>query len=343
MSVRITNPRRQFAQPPVLRAKLPAPSALQALEFSASDGDPPAATLSRARIYRIPPRKTNSRVERLAALGPATPPDHELLARRLARHPLDVLFDDALGRANLLAHDFLLHHHLLVPHAAALPAYFAFVAAVMVKQAPQRRQPFQAEGYFLDFINRLLNLLHVRHQRARMRNAVVEPLLLWLGIPRWRRPFGPGNAAQRYCQHPPDQLCKSHASSPWTNRLSPLTCLELKILRKPHPPAVNPAAAGGKIGRLADVAVGGDVVELPLGVWIEKPIQSAGQIVQNAAVDSLVVEIQVVVAGPDLPGPDTKQAPAVAGHPEKVLKRNDAIKRHAQKVVVVVLTCQEIQ
>src|SRR5438105_13831331 len=85
-----------------------------------------------------PPRRSGDQ-----GLVPAAVNEALLLASRLAnlaRHALNVFFSHAFADANLFADDFLLHQHLLVPRALAVGAYFAVVAAVMVKQAPQRWQ-----------------------------------------------------------------------------------------------------------------------------------------------------------------------------------------------------------
>ena len=72
-------------------------------------------------------------------------------------------------RANLLAHDFLLHQHLLISRAIALGTVVA--AQPCDEKAEQRRQLCRQNGTSLHFIDRLLDLLHLRHQPAAVRDA----------------------------------------------------------------------------------------------------------------------------------------------------------------------------
>jgi hypothetical protein len=68
---------------------------------------------------------------------------------------------------------------------------------------------------------------------------------------------------------------------------------------------VNDAAAGGSPGDFGDVAIGGAEVELPLDVWIPKPVQSDDVVVEDTTVQAAIVEIEMVVAESDLPGTDS--------------------------------------
>jgi hypothetical protein len=93
----------------------------------------------------------------------------------LARHAM--LLDDALASADFLTDYFFLHQDLFVSRALALGAYLA-VAAVMVKQAAQRRQLFEAVRDALDFIDGLFDLLFLGHELATVRDAFARRRLL---------------------------------------------------------------------------------------------------------------------------------------------------------------------
>src|SRR5688572_32900591 len=107
---------------------------------------------------------------------------------------------------------------------------------------------------------------------------------------------------------------------------------------------MNPPTAGWESGRVAHITIRGDVVELPLSIRIEEPIQPGSEIVQLAAIDALVVQIQVVVTRAHLPS----AAPAIVAavlslHPKEVLEGLHAIERHSLQAVVVALSRQEIE
>ena len=91
--------------------------------------------------------------------------------------------------------------------------------------------------------------------------------------------------------------------------------------------------------------VGDAVVELQLRVRVEEPVQAQRDVVQDASIDPLVVEVQVVVAEPNLPcSPAVLVGLAVlAFDPKRVLARHDAIVEARLADVGPVLAGQEVQ
>src|SRR5690606_7764955 len=89
--------------------------------------------------------------------------------------------------------------------------------------------------------------------------------------------------------------------------------------------------------------MGNVVVELDLGVWVQKPVDANRAGVQQTAVDALVVQVQRRIAKADLPGAASASRGAVGGaHPKHVLVGDDAIERSQLLVERAVLAGQEV-
>lgn len=97
-----------------------------------------------------------------------------------------MFLNHAFGRANFAADDFLLYQNLFIAHALALSALLA-VAVVVMKQAQEWRQLFEAVGNFLHFIDGFFDRLHFGHELAAMRDALVAIRLRRLCDPGGKR------------------------------------------------------------------------------------------------------------------------------------------------------------
>ena len=76
----------------------------------------------------------------------------------------------------------------------------------------------------------------------------------------------------------------------------------------------------------------------------EKPVEPGREVVQNAAVKPVVVQIEIVVAGANLPrAAPAAHLAAVVAQAKEVLVRDHAFERSVQLVVPVVLAREEIQ
>ena len=82
-------------------------------------------------------------------------------------------------------------------------------------------------------------------------------------------------------------------------------------------------ASGCPTGHLGDIAIGRDVVELPFHVRVPKPIQARSVVVQYTTIQSLVVQVQVVVSKAELPGTHAGHIAAIVRF-EKVTVRTNA-------------------
>lgn len=109
----------------------------------------------------------------------------------------------------------------------------------------------------------------------------------------------------------------------------------LEVDRHAHPEPMNHATAGGKGGDEVDVSVGRHIVPLELKVGIEEPVQAESSIVSHAAIEPTVVEIEVVVAEPELPSAHS----AIAFATERILWL-DAVEHSSLFVVPVVVVGQ---
>src|SRR6187551_1225332 len=101
-------------------------------------------------------------------------------------------------------------------------------------------------------------------------------------------------------------------------------------------PAVDPAGAaaidGDVDGDIRD-AVSGHIVELQLHVRIEEPVNAAGKVIQNAAVETGAIQVEVVVAGSDLPGTFAEHVAAFAGHQKEVFIGDDPVEARSLKAI----------
>src|SRR5262245_6495264 len=100
-------------------------------------------------------------------------------------------------------------------------------------------------------------------------------------------------------------------TSPWPQRRVRQSCFSshgflcgfcdaesgLKVMGEPDSPAVDPAIAC--VTGQGSIPKRGDIVELDFHVRVEEPTHAGGAIVQDAPVDAVVIEIEVVVAHAD--------------------------------------------
>src|SRR5262245_22779207 len=95
----------------------------------------------------------------------------------------------------------------------------------------------------------------------------------------------------------------------------------LEIVGEANAPAVNPAVA--QVTGQRRIAMGGHIIELDLKIGVPKPVHPAREIVQDAAVERVTVQVQEVVAGADLPG--TWSACHIAAAEVEVAMGNHAV------------------
>ena len=85
-----------------------------------------------------------------------------------------------------------------------------------------------------------------------------------------------------------------------------------------------------------------NIVEDNLGVRIGVPVHAKGNVIQDAARDALIVQVEVRETNGNLPRPGTTLMGAVGGpHPEEIFKRPHTVNGASEAIVRAVLAGQE--
>ena len=115
----------------------------------------------------------------------------------------------------------------------------------------------------------------------------------------------------------------------------------LEVKRRPHSETVHEAVRSA-----VHIAVRNRVVPLKLEVGIDVPVQPDGDVIDVAAVDATVIQVDPRVAYPDLPSAEAETTVAAfVGHEERVaLRHHTRIRGTVASLAIVrpVLTGKEV-